>query len=76
MALVDRSTMQHKRHKPGVTLIEILVAVAVIVIMAGVLWKMGAGLERIIKPAFDDRRVYEYVKSIIENSASNQKGNH
>lgn len=37
--------MRHKKHKPGVTLIEILVAVAVIVIMAGVLWKMGRGLE-------------------------------
>ena len=37
--------MVHKRHKLGLTLIEILVAVAIIVIMAGVLWKMGHGLE-------------------------------
>jgi prepilin-type N-terminal cleavage/methylation domain-containing protein len=37
--------MAHKKHKPGFTLIEIMVTVAVIVIMAGVLWKMGHGLE-------------------------------
>jgi prepilin-type N-terminal cleavage/methylation domain-containing protein len=37
--------MVHKRHNPGFTLIEILVVVAVIVVLAGVLWKMGYGLE-------------------------------
>jgi prepilin-type N-terminal cleavage/methylation domain-containing protein len=37
--------MVHKKHKPGFTLIEIMVTVAVIVVMAGVLWKMGHGLE-------------------------------
>ncbi|NQV34192.1 MAG: type II secretion system protein [Phycisphaeraceae bacterium] len=37
--------MVHKKHKPAFTLIEIMVTVAVIVMMAGVLWKMGHGLE-------------------------------
>ncbi len=37
--------MLHKRHNPGFTLIEIMVAVAVIVVLSGVIWKMGFGLE-------------------------------
>ncbi len=37
--------MVHTKRKPGFTLIEILVTIAVIVVLAGVLWKMGRGLE-------------------------------
>jgi len=37
--------MVYKRHNPGFTLIEILVVVAVIVVLAGALWKMGHALE-------------------------------
>ena len=37
--------MAHKRYNLGFTLIEILVVVAVIVVLAGALWKMGHGLE-------------------------------
>jgi len=37
--------MVHKPHKPGFTLIEIVVTLAVIVIMGSVLWKMGHGLK-------------------------------
>jgi prepilin-type N-terminal cleavage/methylation domain-containing protein len=37
--------MVHMKHKPGFTLIEILVTLTVIVVLASVLWKMGHGLQ-------------------------------
>ncbi|MCP4452966.1 MAG: type II secretion system protein [Planctomycetes bacterium] len=37
--------MTHTKHRPGFTLIEILVTITVIVVLASVLWKMGHGLE-------------------------------
>jgi hypothetical protein len=39
------------------------------------LHQMESRPEKIIEPAFDDRRLNEYAKSIIDNSSSNQKGN-
>ena len=37
--------MLQNKHKPGFTLIEVMVVVTVILIMAGVIWKMGRGLD-------------------------------